>query len=217
MYQEITIPEAVGMVRDGMRIMVGGFLTVGSAHKTMAALAESGVKDLTIICNDTAYDDRGIGLLIYNGQVSRVITSFIGRNPRASELLNEGKLEVEFVPQGTLIERIRCGGAGLGGVLTPTGVGTKVQEGKQVINVNGRDYLLETAIRADIALIGASRADTAGNLFYEGTARNFNPLMAMAADTVIAEPSEIVEAGAIPPAIVHTPGILVDYIVKPQD
>ena len=159
--------------------------------------------------------DKGCGRLIAGKQVRKVIVSHIGTNPCTSEQMNSGELEIEFCPQGTLAERVRSGGAGLGGVLTPVGLGTIVAEGKQIINVDGKDYLLEKPLRADVALLGASLADRSGNLVYKGTSQNFNPLMATAADLVIAEVRELVETGAIAPEAVRTPGIFVDYMVAP--
>ena len=208
----ISLQDAVNKVKDGMTIMVGGFLTNGGPNAIMDALAVSGVKDLTLICNDAAYPDRGLGQLIANRKVKNVITSYIGSNPVAIDQMNAGELVVEFSPQGTLAERIRAYGAGLGGVLTPTGLGTVVQEGKTTITSEGKEYILETPLKADVAFIGASLADKAGNLYYRGTTRNFNPLMAMSAEVVVAEAEEIVAAGSIDPENVHTPAILVDYI-----
>ncbi len=210
----ITMDVAVSKLKDGMQIMIGGFLAAGTPNSMVKALVKSGVKDLTIVCNDTAFADKGLGMLIANKQVKKVITSHIGTNKATIEQYNNKDIEVEFVPQGTLAERIRCGGSGLGGVLTPTGVGTVAQEGKQIINLDGKDYLLETALRADVALIGASMADEEGNLFYRGTTQNFNPLMAMAADLVIAEAKEIVKTGQITMESVHTQAIFVDHVVK---
>ena len=211
----ISAAEAAGMVKDGMTVMIGGFLGNGSPHAIIDALVESGVKDLTLIVNDTAYPDKGCGRLIAGKQVREVIVSHIGTNPCTSEQMNSSELEIEFCPQGTLAERVRSGGAGLGGVLTPVGLGTIVAEGKQIINVDGKDYLLEKPLRADVALLGASLADRSGNLVYKGTSQNFNPLMATAADLVIAEVRELVETGAIAPEAVRTPGIFVDYMVAP--
>lgn len=208
----ISLQDAVNKVKDGMTIMVGGFLTNGGPNAIMDALAVSGVKDLTLICNDAAYPDRGLGQLIANRKVKKVITSYIGSNPVAIDQMNAGELVVEFSPQGTLAERIRAYGAGLGGVLTPTGLGTVVQEGKTTITSEGKEYILETPLKADVAFIGASLADKAGNLYYRGTTRNFNPLMAMSAEVVVAEAEEIVASGSIDPENVHTPAILVDYI-----
>ena len=214
----ISAAEAAGMVKDGMTVMIGGFLGNGSPHAIIDALVESGVKDLTLIVNDTAYPDKGCGRVIAGKQVRKVIVSHIGTNPCTSEQMNSGELEIEFCPQGTLAERVRSGGAGLGGVLTPVGLGTIVAEGKQIINVDGKDYLLEKPLRADVALLGASLADRSGNLVYKGTSQNFNPLMATAADLVIAEVRELVETGAIAPEAVRTPGIFVDtWSLRPNN
>lgn len=210
----ISVEDAVAKVKDGMTVMIGGFLANGTPNAIVDALAASGVKNLTLIVNDTAYPDKGCGQLIANRQVKKVIVSHIGTNPCTSEQMNAGELEVEFCPQGTLAERIRSGGAGLGGVLTPTGIGTLVAEGKEIIRVDGKDYLLEKPLHADVALIGASVGDTEGNLLYRGTTQNFNPLMATAADLVIAEIQEQVEAGQLAPEVIRTPGIFVDYLVK---
>ena len=210
----ISIEEAVSKVKDGMTIMVGGFLANGTPNKIVDALAKSGVKNLTLICNDTAYPDKGVGQLIANKQVKKLFVSHIGTNPHTSEQMNSGELEIEFCPQGSLAERVRAGGCGLGGILTQTGMGTIVAEGKQIVNVDGKDYLLEKPMRADIALVGASLGDKAGNLVYRGTSQNFNPLMASAADLVIAEINELVEVGEIAAENVKTPSIMVDFIVK---
>lgn len=210
----ISLEEALSKIKDGMTIMVGGFLANGTPETLINALADSGVKDLTLICNDTAYPDKGVGKLLVNRQLKKLIVSYIGATPQASEMMNAGEIEVEFVPQGTLAERVRAGGCGLGGFLTPTGLGTVVQEGKQVVNIDGKDYILELPLRADVALIGASKGDKKGNLVYKGTSQNFNPLMAAAADTVIAEVGDVVEVGEIAPENVHTPGILIDYILE---
>ena len=210
----ISIEEAVSKVKDGMTIMVGGFLANGTPNKIVDALAKSGVKNLTLICNDTAYPDKGVGQLIANKQVKKLFVSHIGTNPHTSEQMNSGELEIEFCPQGSLAERVRAGGCGLGGILTQTGMGTIVAEGKQIVNVDGKDYLLEKPLRADIALVGASLGDKAGNLVYRGTSQNFNPLMASAADLVIAEVNELVEVGEIAAENVKTPSIMMDFIVK---
>jgi len=210
----ISVEQAAEMVKDGMTIMIGGFLSVGGPNSIVAKIAESGVKNLTLICNDTSFPDKGLGVLIANKQVKRIITSHIGTNPSTIEQLNNGEVVVEFNPQGTLAERIRAAGAGLGGVLTPTGIGTLVAEGKQILNIDGRDFILEKPLHADIALIGASISDKMGNLVYKGSTQNFNPLMATAADVVIAEAEEVVETGAISPENVKTQSIFVTYIVK---
>ncbi len=187
---------------------------VGSPHRTIQALVERGVRGLTIIANDTARPGVGIGKLISAGCVAHVVASHIGTNPETQKLMLAGTLGVELVPQGTLAERIRSGGSGLGGVLTKTGIGTMAAEGKQIVVVDGEEYLLETAMRADVALLAARSADYNGNLVYSLTARNFNPLMAMAADCVIAEANEIVPLGVLAPDAIHTPGVLVDHLVE---
>lgn len=208
---------AAALVPDGAVVMIGGFMGVGSPHRIIAALIARKVQGLTIIANDTARPGTGIGQLISAGCVTKAIVSHIGTNPETQRLMLAGKLDVELVPQGTLAERVRAGGAGLGGVLTATGLGTLAAEGRQVVSVEGRDFLVEPALRADVALVAARSADYAGNLVYSLTARNFNPLMAMAATMVIAEPNEIVPLGVLPPDAVHTPGILIDQLVeRPQ-
>lgn len=199
-----------------MTLMIGGFMVCGSPTGIIQALVEKGVKNLTVICNDTGFPDRGIGLLIANHQVKKIVVSHIGTNPLTIDQMNKGELVVEFSPQGTLAERVRAGGAGLGGILTPTGLGTQVQEGKQIIAVDGRQFLLETPLRADVALIKASVADESGNLVYKGTTQNFNPLMATAADVVIAEVDHLVETGRLVPESINTPNIFVDFLVERQ-
>lgn len=213
----ITIGNAAEHFRDGMTIMVGGFMGVGTPPRLIEALLASGVKNLTIIANDTAFVDTGIGPLIGNRRVKKVIASHIGTNPETGRQMIDGELEVELVPQGTLIEQIRCGGAGLGGVLTATGVGTVVEEGKQKIVLEGKTWLLERPLRADIALIRAYQADTTGNLTYQFSARNFNPLIALAADITLAEPDELLPVGDIAPDNVITPAAVIDFIVNPQE
>jgi len=209
----ISIDDAVSMINDGMTIMVGGFLGCKNPFGIIDALVEKGVKDLTMISNDTAFPEIGIGKLIVNKQVKKLITSHIGTNKESGVQMNAGELDVELVPQGTLAERIRAAGAGLGGILTPTGVGTIVEEGKTIINLDGKLHLLEKSLMADVALIAGARVDKKGNIRYKKSARNFNPLMATAADLVIVEADEIVEVGEIDPDDVMTPGIFVDYIV----
>ena len=210
----ITAKEAAEKVQDGMTVMIGGFLGVGTPHAIIEALVEKGVKDLTIIANDTAYPEVGIGKLITNRQVKNLIASHIGTNNNTIDQMNAGELNVTLQPQGTLAEQIRAGGAGLGGVLTETGLGTVVENGKQKVTVDGKEYLLEKPLHADVALIGANICDEAGNLVYKGTSQNFCPMMATAADTVIVEPQEIVPTGSIAPENVKTQAILVDFIVK---
>ena len=216
MNKRISLQDAVAKVKDGMTVMVGGFLGAGSPLTILDELALSGVKDLTLICNDTAFADVAHGKLITNKQVKKVIVSHIGTNPNTSEQMNSGELEIEFAPQGTLAERVRAGGAGLGGVLTSTGLGTVVAEGKEIITIDGKDYLLERPLRADIALLGATVADESGNLIFVGTTQNFHPLMATAADLVIVEAEKVVKVGDIAPEQVHTPAIFVDYIYEKQ-
>ncbi|MEI7595767.1 MAG: CoA transferase subunit A [Bacteroidota bacterium] len=214
MKKKISIEEAVAKVKDGMTIMVAGFMANGTPNTVIEALSKTNVKNLTLICNDSAFPDKGVGLLIVNKQVKKIITSHIGTNPVTIDQLNAKEIEVEFNPQGTLAERIRCGGAGLGGFLTPTGLGTVVQDGKQILNIGGKDFILELPLRADVALLGASIADEEGNLFYKATSQNFNPVMATAADIVIAEAEQVVKTGGIQMESVHTPAIFVDYIVN---
>ena len=216
MNKRISLQDAVAKIKDGMTIMMGGFLGVGSANDIIDALIEKGVKDLTIISNDTSFPDKAHGKLIANRRVKKVIVSHIGTNPETINQMNAGELIVEFVPQGTLAERVRAAGGGLGGFLTPTGLGTVVAEGKQIINVDGKDYLLEKPIKADVALLGANIADESGNLIYIGTTQNFNPLMAMAADLVIAEAEKIVKVGELSPESVHTPNIFVDFLYSKE-
>lgn len=209
-----TLNEIMEHIKDGQTIMFGGFLGVGTAEKIVDAIVEKGVKDLTIICNDTGFVDKGVGKLVVNKQVKKVITSHIGTNPETGRQMNAGEIEVELVPQGTLAERIRAYGAGLGGVLTPTGLGTVVAEGKQVLEIDGRSYLLEKPLKADVAILKGSKVDKKGNIWYSKTTRNFNPIMAMSADVVIVEAEEIVEVGEIEPENIATPHIFVDYILK---
>src|SRR6476620_3753552 len=205
--------EAAALVPDGASVMIGGFLAVGTPNRLVDPLVERHARGLTVIANDTARPGLGIGKLIDAGCVSRAIVSHIGTNPVTQRLLLDGQIEVELVPQGTLAERIRAGGAGLGGVLTPTGVGTLVAEGKQTIELDGQAYLLERALRADFALIHAHEADYFFNLTYRLTATIFNPVMALAADCVMAEPDDVVPVGVLPPDAVRTPGILVHHLV----
>ena len=213
----ITLQNAAGFFRDGMTIMVGGFMGVGTPPRLVEALLESGVRDLTLIANDTAFVDTGIGPLIVNGRVNKVIASHIGTNPETGRRMIAKEMDVQLVPQGTLIEQIRCGGAGLGGFLTPTGVGTIVEDGKQTLTLGGKTWLLERPLRADLALIRAHRADPLGNLTYQLSARNFNPLIALAADITLVEPDELVKTGDLLPDQIVTPGAVIDHIVMPQE
>ena len=214
----MTAQEAIADIKDGAVIMVGGFMACGTPEILIDALVEKNVKDLTIICNDAGVPGRGVGKLLTNGQIKTLIASHVGLNPEVAARMNtdveEDKLECILIPQGTLAERIRAGGAGLGGFLTPTGVGTIVAEGKEVINVDGRDYLLEKPLKADFALIRGSVTDKFGNTIYNGTTQTFNPMMATAAETVIVGACEVVEVGELDPNNVRTSGIFVDRIVE---
>lgn len=213
--KEVTIEAALEKIENGMTIMLPGFQDVGGPAKFEMKMIEKGIRDLTIISTDAGTPTRpaGVAKLILNKCVKKLITSHIGLNPIAGEQMNSGEMEVELIPMGTFAERIRCGGAGLGGFLTPTGVGTIVAEGKQVIEVKGKEYLLEEPLHADVAILKAWKADKMGNLVYHRCARNYNPMMAMAADLVIVEAENIVEIGEIDPDMVMTPGVLVDMIV----
>jgi acetate CoA/acetoacetate CoA-transferase alpha subunit len=209
----VSVEAAVEIIPQGASLMIGGFMGVGTPERLIDELIRQGKKNLTVIANDTATPGRGIGKLVSNGQVRRTIASHIGLNPETQKQMIEGKMTVDLIPQGTLIERIRAGGYGLGGVLTPTGVGTVVEEGNQKVDVDGKSYLIETALRADFALVGAFLADYLGNLSYALTARNFNPVIAMAGDTTIVTAEHIVPVGLIAPDHVVTPAPLVDYLV----
>jgi acetate CoA/acetoacetate CoA-transferase alpha subunit len=209
----VSVEDAVGLIPDGARLMIGGFMGVGTPERLIDELLRQGRRNLAIIANDTALPGRGIGKLVTAGVVAKTTASHIGLNPETQQQMIAGKMAVDLVPQGTLIERIRAGGFGLGGVLTPTGVGTVVEEGKRRIDVDGKSYLLETALRADFALVHAFLADYTGNLSYALTARNFNPVIAMAADTVIVTAEHIVPVGVISPDHVVTPAAVVDYLV----
>jgi len=209
----VDVAEAVARIPNGATLMIGGFMGIGSPERVIDELVRQQKRDLTVIANDTAMPGRGIGKLIDRGMVARTIASHIGLNPETQRQMIDGRMQVDLVPQGTLIERIRAGGFGLGGVLTPTGVGTVVAEGKQLIELDGRSYLIEKALRADFALLNAFLADYLGNLSYVLTARNFNPVIAMAADTTIAAADHIVPVGLIAPDHVLTPAPLVDYLV----
>jgi len=209
----LSLADAVALIPDGASLMIGGFMGVGTPERVIDELVRQGKRGLTVIANDTALPGVGIGKLVSADLVSKVIASHIGLNPETQKKMIAGAIEVELVPQGTLIERIRAGGFGLGGVLTATGVGTVVAEGKQTIAVSGKDYLVEPALHADFALVNAFLADYLGNLSYALTARNFNPVMAMAADTVIAEADNIVPVGLISPDHVLTPAPPLDYLI----
>jgi acetate CoA/acetoacetate CoA-transferase alpha subunit len=211
--QTVALDQSVAMIPDGASLMIGGFMGVGSPERIIDEIVRQNKRNLTVIANDTAAPGRGIGKLIGAKLVRKAIVSHIGLNPETQKQMMGGELEVDLVPQGTLIECIRAGGHGLGGILTQTGIGTPVEKGKQRIEVDGKSYLLETALRADFALVQAFLSDYLGNLSYALTARNFNPVIAMAADTVIASADNIVPVGLISPDHVVTPAPVVDYLV----
>lgn len=212
--KQCAMENAVGAIKDGDTVMVGGFGVPGTPMTLIHALVDHGARDLTIIKNDANEPGMGIDHLLTSGQVSRLITTHLGLNSHAIGLMNEGAIEVEFNPQGILAERIRAGGSGIGAVLSDVGIGTELANGKQIVELSGKRYLVETALRANVALIHADRSDPFGNLVYAATARNFNPLMAMAADRVIAEAEALVPLGDIPAESVHTPGVFVDHVVE---
>lgn len=216
MAQVVELQEAISKIENGMTIMVGGFIGCGIPDQLLEAVCHKEIKDLTIIANDTGILGDAMSQLIVKRCASKVIASHIGTNKETGRQMTAGELEVKLVPQGTLIEQIRAAGSGLGGILTPTGIGTVIEEGKQKLVVNGTEYLLELPIRADIALLNAYKADKSGNLVYRRSARNFNPIIAMAADLVIAQVDHLVEEGEIDPDEVMTPGIFVDYLVQKQ-
>ena len=211
-----TVQEAVKNIRDGMKIMTAGFLGVGAPLKMIDALANTNIKDLTLIQAVSAQpgETHDVGKLIANKQIKKFVGAHIGTCPEAQEQYNAGTLEVEFIPMGTIVECIRAGGVGLGAVITPTGLGTEIEKGRDKLIVDGKEYLVFPAIKADVALIKGCKADKFGNIVYRGTTKGTNTSMALAADLVIAEVDEIVEVGEIPPDSVGTPGILVDIIVQ---
>jgi acetate CoA/acetoacetate CoA-transferase alpha subunit len=211
--QTVSLDRSVAMIPDGASLMIGGFMAVGTPERIIDEIVRQNKRDLTVIANDTGVPGRGVGKLIGAKLVSKAIVSHIGLNRDTQKQMIAGELKVELIPQGTLIERIRAAGYGLGGVLTPTGIGTEVENGKQRIDVAGKPYLLEIALRADFALVQAFLADYIGNLSYALTARNFNPVIAMAADTVIASADNVVPVGVISPDHVATPAAIVNYLV----
>ncbi|NOJ24934.1 CoA transferase subunit A [Vibrio coralliilyticus] len=212
MKKRISADQIGQHLRDGMTIMIGGFMGTGAPEKLIDLLIENDIRDITLISTDTALPGVGTSRLIAEQRVSKLYASHIGLNPETGRQMNDGVLDVELVPQGTLAERIRCGGSGLGGVLTPTGLGTLVAESKQLIEVDGQQFLLEKPLKADLALIRGSKVDLRGNVFYSKTTQNFNPLMATAAERVIVEAEQLVEIGDIQPEAVHTPSLYVDHI-----
>ncbi|EKO3820822.1 CoA transferase subunit A [Vibrio harveyi] len=213
MKKAATTEQVESLLHDGMTIMIGGFMATGAPERLIDLLIKKDIKNITLISTDTGSPGRGSSRLIAEKRVKKLYASHIGTNPETGKQMNEGTLEVELVPQGTLAERIRSAGTGLGGVLTPTGLGTIVAENKRVIEIDGKQYLLEMPLKADLALIRGSKVDRRGNVFYSKTTQNFNPLMATAAETVVVEPEQIVELGDIEPEAVHTPSLYVDYIL----
>lgn len=210
----ISLSEIRSHFFDGMSLMSGGFMGCGAPELIIKEILDAEIKDITLISTDTAMVDTGVGPLIVNGRIKKLYASHIGTNPETGKRMITGEIDVELCPQGTLAERIRAGGAGLGGFLTPTGVGTVVEEGKQKITIDGVEYLLELPLKADVAILKADIADEAGNLVFAGAARNFNPMMALAAKTVIVQATNVVKVGEIDPNMVMTPAAVVDYIVK---
>jgi len=208
-----TIEEAVALIKDGDTLMVGGFLAVGTPTKLIDAIVDKGIKDLTLICNDSGFMDRGVGKMVVAKQFKKIIASHIGTNKETGRQMVAGETEVVLVPQGTLIEQIRAAGYGLGGVLTATGLGTEVEKGKDKVVVDGKEFLLEKPLKADVAIIFGNHVDKYGNIEYYGATRNFNHMMAAAADITIVEALNIVEVGELDPNSVHTPGVFVNYIV----
>jgi 3-oxoacid CoA-transferase subunit A len=205
--------EAVADVPDGATIMMGGFGVCGVPEHLIIALHERGVRDLTIVSNNAGVDGHGVGLLLKARQIRKMVSSYVGENKEFERQFLEKEIEVELVPQGTFAERIRAGGAGIGGFYTPTGVGTLAAEGKETRTIGGREYVLELPLKADYAFVKAWTGDAVGNLVYRRTTRNFNPMMATAATTTIAEVERLVEPGAIDPDLVHTPGLFVQRII----
>ncbi|MEC0299408.1 CoA transferase subunit A [Peribacillus frigoritolerans] len=209
----VTMEEALEHISDGCTLMYGGFGGVGTPPTLVQGILDKGVKELTLIGNDTGFPDIGIGRLVTAERAKKVIASHIGSNPNAGKLMTEGKLQVEFSPQGTLAERIRAGGVGLGGIFVDVGIGTIAEEGKDKIVIEGKEYLVETALTAEVSIVHAKKADSLGNLLYDKTACNFNPLVAMAGAFTIAEVEEIVPAGELDPECIATPGIYVDMVI----
>jgi acetate CoA/acetoacetate CoA-transferase alpha subunit len=209
----LSLEKSVAMIPDGASLMIGGFMAIGTPELVIDEIVRQNKRALTVIANDTAMPGKGIGKLVAAKLLRKVIVSHIGLNPETQRQMMAGELEVQLVPQGTLIERIRAGGFGLGGILTRTGLGTPVQDGKQIAKLEGKEFLVEPALRADFALVHAFVADYLGNLGYALTARNFNPVIAMAADTVIVSADNVVPVGVLPPDQVMTPAPVVDYLV----
>lgn len=212
----ISLQEALTYFTDGMTLMAGGFGGVGNPPSLIQGILDKGVRDLTLISNDTAFPYIGVGKLITERRVKKVIASHIGSNPNAGAQMTAGELEVEFCPQGILAERVRAGGVGLGGILSDVGIGTIAEKGKQKLILDGKEYLVETPLTAEVAIVHAKKADRFGNLVYDTSARNFNPLVAMAGDITIVEADEIVEVGELSPEEIVTPGVFVNFIVQSE-
>lgn len=211
----ITAKEAAKLIKDNSTIMVGGFLSCGAPDKVIDAIVEEDIKNLTMICNDTSIPNKDKGKLIQSGMVKKVITTHIGTNPITGEKMHKGELEVEFYPMGTLVEKIHAKGSGLGGVLTPTGIGTILEEGKNIVEIKGKKYIFEEPLGADFAIVYGTKVDKFGNVKFEGTTRNFNTSMATAADIVIIQADELVDE--LDPNEIVIPGIFIDYIVKNEE
>ncbi len=216
MTKPIRVDDIVNLIKPGSSLLIGGFMAVGTPHRLIDAIMHFDIGNLTVIANDAGLPGKGIGKLIDAGLVAKLIASHVGLNPVAQSKMNDASMICDLIPQGTLAERIRCAGFGLGGALTQTGLGTSIEEGKQKIDINGKTYLVVEPIDADFALVHAHRADYVGNLSYTLTAQNFNPVMTMAARTVLAEADEIVPLGVIAPDDVRTPGTLIDYVLERQ-
>lgn len=212
-----SVEEAIQGVTDNMTFMLGGFGLCGIPENSIGALSQSGIKGLTCISNNAGVDDFGLGLLLQKRQIKRMISSYVGENAEFERQMLSGELEVDLIPQGSLAERCRAGGAGIPAFFTPAGYGTEVAEGKEVREFNGKPHILESALTADFAFVKAWKGDTAGNLIFKGTARNFNPMMAMAGKITVAEVEELVPAGELDPAQIHTPGIFVQRIFQGKD
>ncbi|MCV2890986.1 CoA transferase subunit A [Ruegeria aquimaris] len=212
--KQCSIEDAIARIQDGATVMLGGFGVPGTPFALIRALVRHGARDLTVIKNDANEPDMGVDHLLRSGQVARLITTHLGLNGHAIDLMNKGRIKVEFNAQGILAERIRAGGAGIGGFLSDIGIGTELAEGKRMIEFGGKTHVIEPALRADVALLHAARADSFGNLAYAATARNFNPLMAMAADCVIVEAEAVLSLGALDANDIHTPGVFVDHVTE---
>lgn len=211
----ITAKEAAKLIKDNSTIMVGGFLSCGAPDKIIDAIVDEDIKNLTMICNDTSVPDKDKGKLIQSGIVKKVITTHIGTNPITGEKMHKGELDVEFYPMGTLVEKIHAKGSGLGGVLTPTGIGTILEDGKKIVEIKGKKYIFEEPLGADFAIVYGTKVDKFGNVKFEGTTRNFNTSMATAADVVIIQADELVDE--LDPNEIVIPGIFIDYIVKNEE